>query len=149
MLRRIAADPHVQTLISSCGGCAWKRPSAVDFFWPASDAAAAVRSRFERTSWQARVVAHRPAEVTTDGSDLVVTFRYEGHPETFAVRFSLARMPEGPQTGKVCDSPDEWAEEVDWVLDEELNTRMVETAERTVADDGMVTLQWRNPSGTR
>lgn len=75
------------------GGCEWKRPSAVDSFWPADDAAAVVRSRFQRTNWQARAVAYRPVEVTTDGSDLVVTFRFEGHPETFAVRFSLARMP--------------------------------------------------------
>jgi hypothetical protein len=58
-------------------------------------------------------------------------------------------MPEGPQTGEVCDSLDDWAEEVHRVLDEELNTRMVETAERTVADDGVVTLRWRNPSGER
>ena len=107
----------------------------MDFFWSASDAAAVVRSRLGRTNWQARVVDYRPVEVTTNGSDLVVTFRYEGHPETFAVRFSLARMPEGPQTGEVCESLDDWAEEVDWVLDEELNTRMVETAERAVADD--------------
>jgi hypothetical protein len=59
----------------------------MDFFWPADDAAAAVRSRFDRASWQARVVAYRPVEVTTDGSDLVVVFRYGGHPESFAVRF--------------------------------------------------------------
>lgn len=119
----------------------------MDFFWPADDVATAVRSRFDRTNWQARVVAYRPVEVTTDRSDLVVRFRYEGHPELFAVRFSLGRMPEGPQTGETCESLDEWAQEVDWVLDEELNTRMVETAERTVADDGEVTLRWRNPSG--
>lgn len=49
----------------------------------------------------------------------------------------------------MCGSLEEWAEEVDWVLDEELNTRMVETAERTVADDGVVTLWWRNPTGIR
>lgn len=121
----------------------------MDFFWSASDAAAVVRSRFDRTNWQARGGAYRPVEVTTDGSDLVVTFRHEGHPGTFAVRFSLARMPEGPQTGKVCESLDDWAQEVDWVLDEELNTLMVETAERIVADDGVVTLRWRNPTGTR
>ena len=121
----------------------------MDFFWPADDAAAVVRSRFDRTNWQARVVACRPVEITTDGSDLVVRFRYEGHPELFAVRFSLARMPEGPQTGEACESLDDWAQEVDWVLDEELNTRMVETAERTVAGDGVVTLRWRNTGGTR
>jgi hypothetical protein len=75
-----------------------------DFFWPAAEAAAAVRSRFESTSWEARVVAHRAVDVTTDGSD--------------------------------------------WVLDEELNTCMVETAER-ISADGVVTLRWRNPSGIR
>lgn len=79
----------------------------------------------------------------------MVVLRYEGYPELFAVRFSLVRMSEGPQTGEVCDSLDDWAEEVDWVLDEELNTCMVQTAERTVAEDGLVFLQWRNPSGVR
>jgi hypothetical protein len=121
----------------------------VDFFWPADDAASVVRARFDRTDWQARVVAYRPVEVTTDGSDLVVRFRYEGHADLFAVRFSLGRMPEGPQTGEVCEPLDEWAQEVDWVLDEELNTGMVQTAERTVMEDGLVFLRWRNPSGVR
>ena len=119
----------------------------MDFFWPADDAAAVVRSRFERTNWQARVVAYRPVEVIADGSDLIVVFRYEGCAELFAVRFSLDRMPEGPQTGEVCESLDDWAEEVDWTLDEELNTCMVQTAERTVTDDGLVVLKWRNGSG--
>jgi hypothetical protein len=110
----------------------------MDFFWPAIEAAAVVRSRFDRTGWQARVVAYRPVEVTTDGSDLVVAFRYEGHSELFAVRFSLDRMPEGPQTGELCESLEDWAQEVDWGLDEELNTCMVQTAERTVTEDGLV-----------
>lgn len=121
----------------------------MDFFWPADDAAAVLRSRLDGTNWQPRAVAYRPVEVTTDGSDLVVRFRYEGHPDLFAVRFSLARMPEGPQTGEVCESLDDWAQEVDWVLDEELNTCMVETADRTVADDGVVFLRWRSPLGIR
>ena len=43
-------------------------------------------------------------EVTTDGSDLMVVFRYEGYAELFAVRLSLDRMPGGPQTGEVCES---------------------------------------------
>jgi hypothetical protein len=42
-----------------------------------------------------------------------------------------------------------WAQEVDWVLDEELSTCMAETAERTVAADGVVILRWRNASGIR
>lgn len=65
----------------------------------------------------------------------------------FAVRFSLDRMPEGPQAGEVCESLEGWAQEVDWVLDEELNTCMVQSAERTVTGDGLVILHWRNPSG--
>lgn len=121
----------------------------MDFHWPADAAAAVVRSRFEKVNWQARVVAYRPVEVAVDGSDLVVVLRYEGYSELFAVRFSLDRMPEGPQTGEVCDSLDDWAEEVDWVLDEELNTCMVQTAERTVTEDRLAFLQWRNPSGVR
>lgn len=119
------------------------------FFWPADDAAAVVRSRFDRTNWQALAVAYRPVEVKTDGSNLMVVFHYGSLPELFAVRFSLDLMPDGPQTGEVCESLDEWAEEVGWVLDEELNTCMVETAERAVADDGVVILRWRNRSGIR
>jgi hypothetical protein len=133
----------------SCEGPAQRRRSAVDFFWPADDAAAAVCSRFNRTDWQARAVGHRPVKVTTDGSDLVVVFRYAGRSEVFAVRFSLDLMPEGPQTGELCESLEDWAQEVDWVLDEELDTGLVQTAERTVADDGVVVLRWRNPTGIR
>ena len=95
------------------------------------------------------MVAYRPVEVTTDGSDLVVVFRYGALPELFAARFSLDLMPERPQTGEICESLDDWAEEVYWVLDEQVNTSIVETAERTVADDGVVSLRWRNPSGIR
>ncbi len=89
----------------------------------------------------------RPVEVTSDGRDLRVVFRYGRHAELFAVRFSLVRMPEGPQTGETCQSLEDWAEEVAWVLDEELNTAMAETAERTVTQDGLVHLRWRNSSG--
>ncbi|GAA5115911.1 hypothetical protein GCM10023339_23750 [Alloalcanivorax gelatiniphagus] len=121
----------------------------MDFFWPADDAAAAVRARFDATDWQARAVDYRPVDVTTDGRDLVVVLSHHGHSESFAVRFSLDRMPEGPQTGEVCESLVEWAQEVDWVVDEELSTGLVQTAERIVADDGVVLLRWRNPSGIR
>ena len=78
---------------------------AMDFFWPAEDAAAVVRSRFDRTNWQARVVAYRPVEVTADENDLVVVFRYGGLPELFAVRFCLALMPEGATRPARCASP--------------------------------------------
>ena len=118
----------------SCGRRGEQRPSLVDIFWPAEDAAAAVRSRFQRTNWQARVVDYRPVEVAADGSDLVVVFRFVGYAELFAVRFSLSRMPEGPQTGEMCESLDAWAEEVDWVLDEELNT--LHGADRRASDGG-------------
>lgn len=117
------------------------------YFWQPDDVAATVRALFERVDWDRRGV-YRTQEVAVNGSDLLVTFHYEGFPELFGVRFSLDNLPEGPCTGGVCDSVEEWAEEVDWTLDEELNTRMVQTAERTVVDDGLVMLRWRNASGT-
>ena len=120
------------------------------YFWPAAVAVAAVRSHFERVNWEQRFFPpYRPVEVTVAGDDLVVKFHYDGYAELFAVRFSLDRMPEGPCTGDVCQTVEDWAEEIDWTLDEELGTRMVQTAERTVADDGVVTLRWRNGPGIR
>ena len=120
------------------------------YFWSADDAVAVLRSHFERVNWEQRFFPpYRPVEVTVAGDDLVVKFHYDGYAELFAVRFSLDRMPEGPCTGDVCQTVEDWAEEIDWTLDEELGTRMVQTAERTVADDGVVTLRWRNGPGIR
>lgn len=117
-------------------------------FWHPDEAVAAVRSQFERADW-ARRPPYRPVEVTVAGAELVVRFRYEGHIELFAVRFSLDHMPQGPCTGELCQTVEEWAQEVDWTLDEELGTRMVQTAERMVDHDGVVTLLWGNGSRTR
>jgi hypothetical protein len=120
----------------------------VTYFWQPDDVCAAVRSRFDWVNWDSRG-AYRPQKVAVDGGDLLVTFRYEGYTELFGVRFSLDNMPQGPCTGDVCESLDDWAEEVDWTLDEELNTRMVQTAKRSVSAEGLVMLRWRNASGTR
>jgi hypothetical protein len=90
------------------------------FFWPAEDAGAAVRSRLQRVDWESRVVAYRPVDVATDDKALVCHSATAG-----SARCS-------PRT-----------------LDEELNTGMVQTAERTVTSDGLVMLRWRSPSGVR
>jgi hypothetical protein len=124
------------------------------YFWQADDAVAAVRSLFETVNWELETLKelrapYRPVEVTRVGDELVVQFHYRGYTELFAVRFSLDRMPEGPCTGEVCQTVEQWAQEIDLTMDEEIGTQMVQTAERTVADDGVVTLLWRSGSGTR
>jgi hypothetical protein len=58
------------------------------------------------------------------------------------VRFSLAHVPDGPLTGTVCSSVDEWATEVAIALDEASSTREMDSAEQRVQPDGVVLLRW-------
>jgi len=87
--------------------------------------------------------AELPAQVILDGDDLLVTFRWSGEPHVFGVRFPLGVAPEGPSTGEVCASPEEWAWEVSLVLAEELGTGLVRRGRRTVTPPGIVELDYR------
>lgn len=60
----------------------------------------------------------------------------------YGVRFSLASMPYGPNTGGVCESVERWAREVGWDLDEAIGTREVDHAARRVGPYGVVLLRW-------
>ena len=84
-----------------------------------------------------------PAQVELDGDDLLVTFRWPGEPRRFGVRFRLSAAPEGPSTGEICESPEEWAWEVSLVLMEELDTGLVKRGRRTVTPNGVVELDYR------
>lgn len=87
-----------------------------------------------------------PVEVLLDGEDLLVTFRWPAQPHLLGVRFRPSESPEGPSTGEVCLSPEEWAQEVGWVLMEELDTGLVHRGRRSVTDQGVVELHYR-PDG--
>ena len=81
-----------------------------------------------------------PVEVLLDGDDLLVTFHWPDEPHLFGIRFHSSVSPEGPSTGDGCESPEEWAQEVDWVLTEELDTGLVHRGRRSVTDQGVVEL---------
>lgn len=102
----------------------------------------AVRSRLRQVSSDRD--GYAPVQVALDADDLLVTFRWRRDAEFYGVRFSLANVPTGPSTGEVCESPEEWAQEVGWVLDEEIGTGLVQEAHRTRGAHGLVLLRWRN-----
>jgi hypothetical protein len=87
--------------------------------------------------------ASAPVDVVLDGDDLLVTFHWPGHPDLFGIRFRPSESPEGPSTGELCGSPEEWATEVGWVLMEELDTGLVHRGRRSVTDQGIVELHYR------
>ncbi|GIM63522.1 hypothetical protein Pve01_94010 [Planomonospora venezuelensis] len=84
-----------------------------------------------------------PATVLLDGQDLLLTFSWPDQPHLFGIRFRPSESPEGPSTGEVCESPEEWAQEVTWVLMEELGTGLVHRGRRTVTTQGIVELHYR------
>lgn len=94
--------------------------------WADEAVVAAVRSRLLHVS--AERGGYAPAHVALDAEDILVTFRRRRDSQLYGLRFSLANLPTGPSTGEVCGSPDEWAQEVRWVLDEEIGTGLVQEA---------------------
>lgn len=84
-----------------------------------------------------------PARVELDGDDVLVTFSWPDEPHLFGVRFPLNEAPQGPSTGGVCESPEEWAWEVSLVLMEELDTGLVRRGRRITTPRGLVELDYR------
>ena len=79
-----------------------------------------------------------PMQAVLDGSDIVVTFHWRDDPQLYGVRFATSEAPVGPCTGDVCGTSEEWAQEVGWVLMEELDTGLVIRGRRTLTPDGVV-----------
>ena len=84
-----------------------------------------------------------PVEVLLDGEDLLVTFLWRDELHRLGVRFRTSKSPEGPSTGEMCETPEEWAQEVALVLMEELDTGLVHRAPRSVTEQGVVELHYR------
>ncbi|GAA2466066.1 hypothetical protein Ahu01nite_005940 [Winogradskya humida] len=79
-------------------------------------------------------------DVVSDGSHLVITFRWKSNPTSFGVRIPLPEdPPESPWTGLPIDSLDEFVSDLVGLLGEELGTGIVYRAER-VPRDGYVEL---------
>jgi hypothetical protein len=79
-----------------------------------------------------------------DGKDIVVTFHWRDDPWLYGVRFSTEEVPEGPSTGEVCETAEEWAQEVALLLMEELDTGLVTRGRRLVSPEGVVELDYRH-----
>lgn len=85
-----------------------------------------------------------PMRAVLDGTDIVVTFHWRDDPQLYGVRFSTMEAPEGPSTGDVCETAEEWAQEVALVLMEELDTGLVTRGQRVGSPSGMVELDYRH-----
>ena len=101
-----------------------------------------VREHLAHPSFDHRHVVQEVALV--DGDVRVVLRRLRDDDRPHGVRYSLERLPVGPCTGEVCDTPDQWAIEVVWDLDEAIGTREIETGDRRVEPDGVVLVRWWN-----
>lgn len=115
--------------------------------WTDDDLLAAVRrclsASSPRSPWQ-----FLGAEVVGRAVRVVFTLRRDERlgrhePGAFAVDYTLTDLPEGANTGEVCDTPYEWAEEVWLDIEEEVATGGVWRAERSVGPDRVVLLRWQ------
>jgi hypothetical protein len=95
-----------------------------------------------------------------DGDQLLVVFRVNdsapvrralGTESRFAVHYTIADLPAGPNTGWECASSAEWAAQVVWDLDEQVDGGYITLAQRTRTADGLTLLTWygRQPPDER
>jgi hypothetical protein len=116
--------------------------------WTPEDVLAATR---------AELAADHPLSTWTferadlDGDQLLVIFRVNdsapvrralGTESRFGVHYTLADLPDGPNTGWECASPAEWAGQIVWDLDEQLDSGYITLAQRARGPDGLTLLQW-------
>ena len=83
---------------------------------------------------------YQPAEILVQGDDVVLSFRLRDDSTVYLVRFSTRAPLRGASTGELCSSPETWATEVWMLLAEEVGTREIHSARRTVEDSGVVVL---------
>jgi len=117
--------------------------------WTPSEVLTAVRSS---------LVANRPFSNWTyeradlEGDDVLVVFRVKasapvrphlGRDHRFGVLYPLADLPHGPSTGMPRDTVEQWADEIAGDIDEQVDTGLIATAERTARPPRLVLLRWR------
>lgn len=83
---------------------------------------------------------YQPSEISVQGSDVLLAFRLRDDSTVYLVRFATRAPLRGESTGELCSSPEEWATEVWMLLGEQVGTREIHSARRTVEDDGVVVL---------
>lgn len=77
-----------------------------------------------------------------DGDRVLVVFRIDDQ-HRFGVHYSLADLPVGPNTGEPVGTPEEWATELGWDMDEQVHTGGIDRAERVSGQDDLILLRWR------
>jgi hypothetical protein len=109
-----------------------------------------VRVEWTRDEVLAAVRASLPGRVDSgwtferadlNGDQVLVLFRVGA--QRFGVHYSLEELPHGPNTGEVCETPREWAQEIGWDMDEQVLTGGLLRAERSAGSDGVILLSWR------
>ena len=75
-----------------------------------------------------------------DGDQVIVRFMVDAR--RYGARYSLDDLPAGPNTGIPCATPERWAFEVGWDVDEQVETGGVARAERAEGPDDLVLLRW-------
>jgi hypothetical protein len=116
------------------GRVAWQ---AVPVDWTPDEVLVAVRSAMSgrvRPSWAVE-------RVELDRDQVMIVIR-TGE-QRFGALYSLAELPFGPNTGEPCDTPRDWAEEISWDMEEQMDTGGLLRAERLRGSDGLVRLRWR------
>src|SRR4051812_48730567 len=89
--------------------------------WTAAEALDAVRDLMLPARRNGSRSGWKPERVELEGPEvLLVVFEVGG--EQFGVRYSLADMSEGPQTGLPCATPAAWARDLWGDIDEEVAT---------------------------
>ena len=76
-----------------------------------------------------------------DGDRVLVIFHVEDQ-SRYGVGYDLSEVPIGNNTGLLCATPDDWADEISLTMDEQVLTGGVTRAERTTPADGLTVLKW-------
>src|SRR3954466_4433558 len=100
--------------------------------WGREDVLKAVRDRLgNRDGWDSGWMFEQ-AEL--DGDRVLVVFRIEDQ-HRLGVLYDVADAPNGVNTSEPCDTPEEWADEIVWTMDEQIETGGLARAERTTGPD--------------
>jgi hypothetical protein len=75
-----------------------------------------------------------PTDVVVRGQELLVVFQWQRDRAVYAFPVPLDDLSASPWTGEPVESPEEWADEVVWLLDEELMTGYLAGASRQLVD---------------
>jgi hypothetical protein len=103
--------------------------------WSPEEVVTAVRGRLAGRGWG---WTFERADLSAD-TVLVIFQVADGR--RFGVHYALADVPNGPSTGLPCDTPEQWADEIDLDIEEEVGTAGVARAE-CISADGLIVLRW-------